>query len=82
MLLAADNTWLHFEDRVAYTDAGMLGAYNYYLNGMAVLIMTDQGNNMAYLDLFTYIHLLVFACLMVSMCLNTKTSMYYNYCVI
>ena len=40
----------------------MLGVY--YLNGKGVSIMTDQGNYVGYLDLFTYVHFLVFACLM------------------
>ena len=61
-LLAADNTWLYFEDRVAYRDACMLVVY--CLNGKAVFFMTDQKNDVGYLDLFTYIHFLVFACLM------------------
>ena len=34
------------------------------LNGKGVFIMTDQGNYVGYLDLFTYVHLLVCACLM------------------
>ena len=54
MPLAADNTWLHFKDRVIYRDACMLGVY--YLNEKAVFIMTDQGNDVGYL--------LGFACLM------------------
>ena len=43
VLLAADNTWLHFEDRVAYIDACMLEVY--CLNGKAVFIMIAQGND-------------------------------------
>ena len=62
VLLAADNTWLHFEDRVAYIDACMLGVY--CLNGKAVFILIDQGNDVGYLDLFTYVHIFLFACLM------------------
>ena len=50
VFLAADNTWLHFEDRVAYRDAYMLGVY--CLNGKAVFIMTVQGNEVGYFDLF------------------------------
>ena len=46
VLLAADNTWLHFEDRVAYRDAYVLGVY--CLNGKAVFIMTVQGNEVLY----------------------------------
>ena len=75
MLLAADNTWLHFEDRVAYIDACMLGVY--CLNGKAVFIMIDQGNNVGYLDLFTDVHIFLFASLMLYMCLNAKMSRYY-----
>ena len=52
VLLAADNTWLHFEDRVAYIDVCMLGVY--CLNGKAVFILIDKGNDVGYLDLFTY----------------------------
>ena len=54
----------------------MLGVY--CLNGKeGVFIMTDQGNYVGYLDLFTYVHFLVFACLMLLMGLNAKTSRYY-----
>ena len=62
VLLAADNTWLHFEDRIIYRDVCMLGVY--CLNGKAVFSMTDQGNYVGYLDLFTYVHFLVSGCLM------------------
>ena len=40
----------------------MLGVY--CLNGKAVFIMTDQENYVGYLDLFTYVHFLVYACIM------------------
>ena len=40
----------------------MLGVY--CLNGKAAFVMTNQGNGVGYFDLFTYIHFLVFACLM------------------
>ena len=49
----------------------------YCLNGKAVCIMTDQGNYVGYLDLFTCVHCLVFACLMLLICLNAKMSRYY-----
>ena len=62
VLLAADNTWLNFEDRVAYIYTCMLGVY--CLNGKAVFIMIDQGNDVGYLDPFTYVHIFLFARLM------------------
>ena len=62
IVYAADHTWLHFEDRVAYIEACMLGVY--CLNGKAVFITIDQENDVGYLDLFTYVQFFVFACLM------------------
>ena len=40
----------------------MLGVY--CSNGKTVFIKRDQGNYVGYLDLFTYVHFLVYACLM------------------
>ena len=42
----------------AYIDAFMLGVY--CLNRKAVFIMIDQGNDVGYLDLFTYVHCTIF----------------------
>ena len=81
MLLAADNTWLHFEDRVAYIDdACMLGVY--CLNGKAVFIMIDQGNDVGYLDLFTYVYnffICMFSAINVFKCKHVKVLFYYSH---